>query len=186
MGQSLYRRRFSNLYSRASGMPFAVYAYAASMLSRPHTTTAAQNFSMTRDEAAEMVGTLLDAYGAGGGAEVFRGGDVAGVMLGRAEVFFEYYEGASLYCAALIYRFRREPRPGRLQRFFQYEAGGAADSSGGSLEYREETRSLLLGRFYLEPVSAEVFAADVKRLAEASLFWADEVLERVAEETREG
>lgn len=167
------------MYSRESGMPFAVYAYAASVLARA--CACAHTEAMKREEAAQTVGTFLEANGARGGAGLFKGGDVVGVMLGRAELFFEYDEDAgTLHCAALIYRFRREPRPGRLQRFFQYDAGGAADLSGGSLEYREETRSLLLGRTYLEPVPRAEFAADMKRLAEASLVWADDIVERVS------
>ncbi|HEX5709167.1 MAG TPA: hypothetical protein VFX96_17830 [Pyrinomonadaceae bacterium] len=169
------------MYSRETGLPFAVYAYAASILSHPTSRHIGRDYSMTRDDAARMVRTLLDAHGAGRAAEVFEGGDVFGVMLGRAELFFEYDEdGGVLNCAALVYRFRREPRAGVLQRFFAEEAGGAADASGGSLEYRHDTRALLLNRFYREPVPASEFAADVKRLAEASLIWADEILERVA------
>lgn len=166
------------MYSRESGMPFAVYAYAASVLAHPR--ACAHTEVMTREEAARMVETFLGAQGARGASELFRGGDVAGVMLGRAELFFEYDEGGTLHCSALIYRFRREPHPGRLQRFFQYDAGGAAETSGGSLEYREETRSLLLGRVYFEAVPDDEFAADMKRLAEASLLWAEEMVERVA------
>jgi hypothetical protein len=115
------------------------------------------------------------------GAGLFAGGDVAGVMVGAAEVFFEYSAaGGALKCSALVYRFRKEPRPGVLDGFIAEESAGGTDAGGGALEYRAETRSLFLSRTYSEAVPPEEFAADVKRLAGASLLWGTEVLERVA------
>ncbi len=167
------------MYSRDTGLSFALYAYASSVLARG--AAGARACTMTRAEASRMISSLLDAHGAAGGAHLFDRQRVVGVMLGAAELFFEYAEeGGALKCAALVYRFREEPRPGVLEEFFAAEGRGESDTGGGALDYRPESRSLLLARTYLEPVPGEEFARDVRRLASASLAWGGEVLERVA------
>jgi hypothetical protein len=151
-------------------MPFAVYVYATSVLAR------GRRGRVTRDEAEAMLRSLA---GAERGAVFFGGGGVAALMLGAAELFFEYDAArGSLSCGALVYRFRKAPRAGVLQTFF--EEAGAAGAGGGALVYREETRSLLISRSYFEPADGEVFAREMKRLAAASLGWGAELLERVA------
>ncbi len=158
------------MYTRESKMPFAVYAYATSVLAR------GRRGRVTRDEAETMLRSLA---GAKGGASFFGGGGVAALMLGAAELFFEYDAArGSLSCGALVYRFRRAPRAGVLQTFF--EEAGAAGAGGGALVYREETRSLLLSRTYFEATGGREFAREMKRLAAASLGWGAELLERVA------
>ena len=129
---------------------------------------------MTREEAEKLLRALL---GAGAAAPHFGEGDVTGLMLGPAALYFEYDRArGALTCGALVYRFRSAPRPGVLEDFLK-ENGGAG---GGELVYREETRALLLSRTYPAAIHAEVFAEDMKRLAAASLGWGAEVLERVA------
>ncbi len=158
------------MYTREFKMPFAVYAYATSVLAR------GRRGRLTRDEAEAMLRSLA---GTEGGAAFFGGGGVAALMLGVAELFFEYDAArGSLSCGALVYRFRKAPRPGVLQTFF--EEAGAAGAGGGALVYREETRSLLLSRSYFEAADGEEFAREMKRLAAASLGWGAELLERVA------
>jgi hypothetical protein len=157
-------------------MPFAVYAYATSVLAR------GRRGRVTRGEAEAMLRSLA---GTEGGAAFFGGGGVAGLMLGEAELFFEYDAArGSLSCGALVYRFRKALRPGVLQTFF--EEAGAAGAGGGALVYREETRSLLLSRSYFEEVGGEEFAREMKRLAAASLGWGAELLERVASRHEHG
>jgi hypothetical protein len=176
------------LYTNESQLPFAVYAYATSVLSRA-ASNVRRGGRMTRQEAERLVRALLEAHGArGGGSPLFGESEVAGVMLGAAELFFEYDpQRSALHCGALVYRFRGEPRPGVLEGFFEEEReGGGFDTGGGALVYREETRSLLLGRDYSEPVPGDEFARDMKRLAEASLVWAGEVMERVASRVERG
>lgn len=135
---------------------------------------------MTKDEAAHTVRTFLDAHGVRV-ARPFDGGPVVGVMLGAAELFFEYAdERGELVCGALVYRFRREPRAGVLEAFEREAQGGAADPGGGRADYRPESRSLLLTRAYLEPVAEADFARDMDELARASLRWAGEVADRAA------
>lgn len=166
------------MYSHKSGISFAVYAYAASALARGGASDGPEG-TMTIEDAERMVKALLDAHGVGGDANVFGRKGVAGVMLGAAELFFEYDSAnRKLACGALVYRFRGEPRPGVLEGFFDEEAG--ADAGGGALDYRAEARALFLSRTYSEPVPGDEFAGDMKRLAEASLQWGDEVLERVS------
>ena len=135
---------------------------------------------MTRDEAESMLRALA---GVGDGAPRFGDGDVTGLMLGPAALYFEYDAGrGALSCGALVYRFRTRPRPGVLEDFLEENRG----AGGGALVYREETRALLLGRTYFEAAPAEVFAEDMKRLAAASLGWGSELLERVASRHEHG
>lgn len=167
------------MYTRESRLSFAVYAYATSILAR---ATAAHRGrgEMTREEAETMLRSLVGAESA---APHFGDGDVTGVMLGPAAIYFEYDEARrTLSCGALVYRFRTQPRPGVLEEFLA-ETGGAG---GGVLVYREETRALLLSRTYVEPVPVEVFAEEMKRLAAASLGWGSELLERVASRHEQG
>ena len=160
-------------------MSLALYAYACSALA------AAGRRVMTREEASHLVSSLLDAHGVTGGARLFDRQRVVGLMFGAAELFFEYdSEGGSLACAALVYRFHDEPRPGVLEEFFAEEERGQTDAGGGALAYRPETRSLLLVRTYSAPVPGEEFARDIRQLAAASLNWGGEVLERVAARAR--
>ena len=169
------------MYARESKLPFAVYAYATSVLARVR-AAARGGGRMTRGEAESMLRALA---GGGPGGPLLGGGGAAGLMLGAAELFFEYDAGRGvLDCGALVYRFRAEPRPGVLESFFE-EAGGEG-AGGGALVYREETRSLLLGRAYFEAVSGEEFAREMKRLAAASLGWGAELLERVASRHEQG
>lgn len=167
------------LYVRESKLPFAVYAYATSVLAR-YRGAARCGGSMTREEAENMLRTLV---GPGERAPRFGNGDVTGVMLGPAALYFEYDAAQSaLSCGALVYRFRTRPRPGVLEDFLK-ENGGAG---GGTLVYREETCALLLSRTYTSPVSAEEFAEEMKSLAAASLGWGAELLERVASRHERG
>ncbi|HEV2861536.1 MAG TPA: hypothetical protein VGX48_11050 [Pyrinomonadaceae bacterium] len=168
------------MYTRESKLPFAVYAYAASVLARGGGAAGRGGGGMTRDEAEAMLRALVGNVA----CELpLRGGGVAGVMLGTAELFFEYDAGrGALACGALVYRFRREPRPGVLEAFFEEGRGAGA----GCLVYREETRSLLLTRTYFEAAPGEEFEREMKRLAAASLGWGAEVLERVASRHERG
>lgn len=129
---------------------------------------------MTRGEAEAMLATLV---GEGARAPRFGAGDVTGVMLGPAALYFEYDAArGALSCGALVYRFRLAPRPGVLEDLLE-ETHGAG---GGVLVYREETRALLLSRTYTEAIDGEEFALDMKTLAAASVGWGDELLERIA------
>jgi len=167
------------LYTRESRLPFAVYAYAASVLARGRGADC-RGDGMTRNEAEQMLRALA---GAGERPPRFGAGDVTGLMLGPAALYFEYDAArGALKCGALVYRFRNAPRPGVLEDFLEENTG----AGGGQLVYREETRALLLSRTYAGAVPAEVFAEEMKRLAAASLGWGAEVLERVASRHERG
>lgn len=167
------------MYSRESGIPFALYAYAGGVLAR---AAHGRETNMTRDEAERLLRSLTDAHGLSVG-RLFDGKDVAGLMLGEAELFFHYDEvRRALWCGALVYRFRAEPKPGVLEAFFEEERedARAPDSGVGALEYRGETRSLLLAKTYESAPGAEEFVEEVKSLAESSLAWARDSVPRVA------
>lgn len=166
------------MYSRESGIPLALYAYAGGVLAR---AASRRETDMNRDDAESLLRSLTDAHGVSAG-RLFDGKDVAGLMLGEAELFFRYDEGRrALWCGALVYRFRAEPKPGVLEAFFEEEEGvDAPDSGGGALEYLGETRSLLLARTYDTPPAPEEFVREVKKLAESSLAWARDAVPRVA------
>jgi hypothetical protein len=167
------RTEVKDLYARESKLPFAVYAYAASVLARCG-LAAGRGDGMTREEAEKMLRALV---GADSGAPRFGEGDVTGVMLGPAALYFEFDAArGTLSCGALVYRFRTRPRPGVLEDFLKENRG----AGGGALVYREETRALLLSRTYSGAAPADEFAEDMKRLAAASLGWGSEVLERIA------
>ena len=171
------------MYTRESGIPFALYAYAGGVLAR---AAARRETNMTRGDAERLLRSLTDAHGLSAG-RLFDGKDVAGLMLGEAELFFQYDEDRhALWCGALVYRFRSEPKPGVLEAFFEEEKedARAPDSGGGALEYRGDTRSLLLARTYESAPAPEEFVEDVRGLAEASLVWARDAVPRVASRVR--
>jgi hypothetical protein len=171
------------MYTRESGIPFALYAYAGGVLAR---AARVRETNMTRGDAERLLRSLADAHGVSVG-RLFDGKDVAGLMLGGAELFFQYDEvRRALWCGALVYRFRAEPKPGVLEAFFEEEKEGARahDPGVGALEYLGETRSLLLAKTYEAAPGAEEFIEDVKRLAEASLVWARDAVPRVASRAR--
>lgn len=168
------------MYTRESRLPFAVYAYASSVLARGVDAARRRGGFMTREEAESLLRALA---GTESGAPRFGEGDVTGVMLGLAALYFEYDAGrGTLSCGALVYRFRNAPRPGVLEDFLKETRG----AGGGALIYREETCALLLSRTYSEAPPIEEFAGDMKRLAAASLGWGAELLERVASRHERG
>ena len=126
---------------------------------------------------------LAALVGEGSARPRFGEGDVTGLMLGPAALYFEYDRArGALTCGALVYRFRGAPRPGVLEDFLKETRG----AGGGTLVYREETRALLLSRTYTDAAPAEEFAEEMKRLAAASLGWGAELLERVASRHERG
>lgn len=160
-----------------SRIPFAIYAYATSMLARG-VDAAGRGEGMTREEAESMLRALASNV-----TPRFGDGGVTGLMLGPAALYFEYDDANGvLTCGALVYRFRARPRPGVLEDFLEENPG----AGGGTLVYREETHALLLSRTYFAAAPAAVFAEDMKRLAAASLGWGSELLERVASRHEQG
>lgn len=172
---SYTRTEDDDLYAPETGLSFAVYAYAASVLARRGGVAGRRTGgAMTKGEAEAMLRGLV---GPEAPAPRFGAGDVTGVMLGTAALYFEYDAGrGALTCGALVYRFRSAPRPGMLEDFMSENRG----AGGGSLVYREETRTLLLSRTYTSKMPAEELAEEMKMLAAASIGWGGELLELVA------
>lgn len=165
------------MYSRESGITFALYAYAGGVLAR---AARVRETNMNRVEAERLLRSLADAYGVSVG-RLFDGKDVVGLMLGAAELFFRYDEDRrALWCGALVYRFRSGPKPGLLEAFFEEEEMTSTPASVGALEYMVATRSLMLSKTYDAAPAAEEFVEEVKRLAEASLVWSRDAVPRAA------
>src|ERR671929_1316695 len=80
------RTGVDDLYTRESRLPFAVYAYASSVLARCR-GAACRGEVMTKKEAEMMLRALV---GADSRAPRFGDGDVTGLMLGPAALYFEY------------------------------------------------------------------------------------------------
>lgn len=134
---------------------------------------------MTREEASSLVVEFFKAYNTAHPG-ISEKGFAAG-MFGAAELFFSYQErDGNLDCFALIYRFRNEPKVNVLTALER--ASHEYDTGGGELKYLTDNRSLFLKRVYSHTVSETQFINDTKRLAEASMLWASEVIERVATE----
>ena len=134
---------------------------------------------LSRESAQELVRWFVRTQGAGMSPGLNPQG-FGGVMLGRAQVYFEFHEDSkTLECSALIYRFKEPPKPGVIEGF-EAEAREGTDAGGGTVDYERENRGLFLSREYTVVPEGAGFAKDMKRLAEASLVWGDEVLDRVA------
>lgn len=132
---------------------------------------------MTREEASQLVVALFKAHNAEHPG-INQQGFAAG-MFGAAELYFNYQgQNGNLDCMALIYRFRNTPKDKVLTSLKQ--AANEYDVNDGELEYLQDSRSLVLKRTYSTIIPENHFVNDMKRLTEASLFWAGEVVERVA------
>lgn len=134
---------------------------------------------MTREEASRLVVAFFKAYNTAHTGLNEKG--FAGGMFGAAELFFSHHEqDGNLDCLALVYRFRKEPEDNVLSLL--EKASKEYDTGVGELEYSNDNRGLFLKRVYSNTVSETQFVNDMKRLSEASLSWASEVIERVATE----
>lgn len=135
---------------------------------------------LTRDEAVQMVKAVLEAYNIKNSPGLNEK-DLGGIDILGQPVYFEYLQDEKvLRVHALCYRFRRPPRPGLMEGFHQAEETGT-NTGGGSVEYHPENGGLFLSRTYTQRVERKQFIKDVKRLAEAGKYWAEEVLPSVSE-----
>ena len=102
--------------------------------------------------------------------------------VGEAILGFEYSESEpALICSALIYRFRQLPRSVVLTAI--EEAERTVETGGGEVVFDEESLTLALVKIYHEDVAPKTFYAEMQKLAAASLFWSNEVLNGVADKT---
>jgi hypothetical protein len=133
---------------------------------------------MTRDEAQRLVQSFMQAVEQPG--EGLNPQGFGGAMVGDAQLYFEYHDDTkALETSALIYKFRDAPKPGILEGF-QAEEKAGTDTGGGTVDYEKENKSLFLSRTYTKVPQDAAFVADMRRLMDASLVWADSVVDRVA------
>jgi hypothetical protein len=133
---------------------------------------------MTRDEAQRLVQSFMQAVEQP--SEGLNPQGFGGAMVGEAQLYFEYHDDKkALEASALIYKFRDAPKPGILEGF-QAEEKAGTDAGGGTVDYEKENKSLFLSRTYAKAPQDEAFVADMRRLMDASIRWADEVADRVA------
>lgn len=111
----------------------------------------------------------------------FTNGEAVKANIGEAILGFVFKEAdQTLICEALIYRFRRYPRPEILAELNK-AAANKADMGGGELNFDAATITLSLVRQYAEAVDAAEFLAQMQNLAAASLHWSGTILNRVAD-----
>lgn len=133
---------------------------------------------MTREEAQRLVQVFMQSIGQP--SEGLNPQGFGGAVIGEAQLYFEYHSGKQeLEASALIYKFRDAPKPGVLEGFRAEEKSGT-DTGGGAVDYEPENKSLFLSRTYARPPADAAFREDMQRLTQASLVWADEVMDRVA------
>ena len=131
---------------------------------------------MSGEEARRMVQALAKHYDAKGPGLNEKG--YGGVMMGKAQVFFELREKeGELEALGHIFTFRKEPKPEVLAAFGA-EAKAGAPTGGGVYKYTPENMGLFLSRTYRQAPDEATFLAQMKELAEASLFWRDQVFPR--------
>ncbi|PTL77321.1 type III secretion system chaperone [Vitiosangium sp. GDMCC 1.1324] len=133
---------------------------------------------MTREEAQRLVQAFMKSLGQP--SEGLNPQGFGGVALGDAQLYFEYHaDKQALETSALVYKFRDPPKPGVLEGFRAEEKSGT-DTGGGAVDYEPENKSLFLSRTYSTVPQDAAFKEDMRRLAQASVVWGDEVLDRVA------
>lgn len=100
--------------------------------------------------------------------------------IGEAVLGFEFREDEQiLACHALIYGFQNVPRPAVLREIEAAEKNGA-ETGGGEIVFDPENLTLLLVKIYFKNIELLLFAAQMQKLATASLIWSSLILDRVA------
>ncbi|HEX8734229.1 MAG TPA: hypothetical protein VF721_02830 [Pyrinomonadaceae bacterium] len=132
---------------------------------------------MTREEAKQQLEAFFQKLG--NDAPVLDETNYVRARIGEAFVGFEFDEADDvLSCAALIYRFRREPGDEILDALFAEESD--ANNGGGRIVFDSETLSLYLQRDFAEKTGDASFYAQVNALAQASMVWNGEIVEHAA------
>lgn len=138
---------------------------------------------MRREEAEVLVSDFFARFGKK--SAPFEFADSVKANIGETVIGFEYRNDKGiLACSALIYRFRREPRPAVLREIEKAAAAGA-DTGGGEIVFDAENLTLSLCRKYSEMTEPLKFTAQMQRLATASLLWSSQILDRIADKVAE-
>lgn len=133
---------------------------------------------MTKQQAKEQIENFLAKIG-DTNSTVFDDKNFAKAMIGEAILGFVYNGDENLKCQSLIYRFRKTPKESVMNAI--EEESKNAPKGGGEIAFDDENFTLVLQKDYGEKVSSEDFYDDMQKLAQASLVWSSEVLQRVAE-----
>lgn len=125
---------------------------------------------MTNEQATDLVKALHAKLG----DTTTRGLNAAGhggLKVGTELVSFQYIASRGVLIArSHLYTFRHAPAPNAVERA---KAAFEGKSKLGTVVYDADAKLLSLATEYAAPVSAEVFLADVKALATASLTFTD-------------
>jgi hypothetical protein len=133
---------------------------------------------MTREQAKQQIEAFFRRLGIT--ASFFEDKNFAKAAIGESVIGFEFDAASGgLSARALIYRFRQKPKPVMLDAIFAEEKTAA--TGGGSLRFDNEEMSLFLERAFTEKISDEEFYDAVNRLAQASLVWSGQLLQKIAE-----
>ncbi len=133
---------------------------------------------MTKAEAKEQLEAFLAKLG-DKNASVLEERDFVKANIGDAIMGFVYRNEETLMCQSLIYRFRNRPKENILKAIDAESKD--APNGGGEVAFDPENFTLVLQKDYKAKVSEEDFFNDMEKLAQASLVWSNEVLQRVAE-----
>jgi hypothetical protein len=134
--------------------------------------------TMTREEAIELIQAEFTARKIHGPA--LNDSNQGGMSFGGKPVYFQYLpDKKTLHVFALIYRFRRSPRPGVIEGFHK-EASAGTDTGGGTVEYQSENLGVYLGRSYSMRIAEPQFRDEIERLAKAAGRWSSEVIPVIA------
>lgn len=138
---------------------------------------------MTKTEAEKLLANFFASFGKADFA--FKQSNAVKANIGEAILGFEFQEHEqSLACHALIYRFHRAPRPAVLRELKVAEKNGA-ETAGGEIVFDAENRNLSLVKVYFKNIEPLMFAAQMQKLATASLIWSSLILDRVATKSSE-
>lgn len=133
---------------------------------------------MTKTQAREQLVDFFEKLG-DRNPSIFEEKNFVKANLGDAIMGFVYNGDETLKCQSLIYRFRKPPKDSVMEAI-EFESQNAPNG-GGEVAFDEENRTLLLQKDYKQKVAEEDFYSDMQQLAEASLVWSNEVLQKVAE-----
>ncbi len=132
---------------------------------------------MTKQQAKEQIENFLTKIG-DTNSTVFDNKNFAKAMIGEAIMGFVYNGNNNLKCQSLIYRFRTSPKESVMNAIEKESKN--APKGGGEIAFDDENFTLVLQKDYEDNVSTEDFYDDMQKLAQASLVWSSEVMQRVA------
>lgn len=141
-----------------------------------HAETPRAGAPMTREGANALIRGYAEAKG--GSAEGLNAEGLEALTTGSVDLAFQL-EGSSLKASALIYRFRKDPKPGLIEAM--EDEAHRTPTGGGAVDYEPESKAVFLSRTYTAIPSEAQFTADLDALAAAAKQWSTETVQAVAE-----